>query len=620
MNRVRTISRWLALAMLAVAMWPTAVWAAGPPVAKPLNSISFSDATHGYVSGGDGANGVVSWTSDGGATWHAKIEPGRYLVGVSATTGGATAVPNFFDGIFRSTDAGVTWTAESPLLNRDFTLAGMAYLSGNRRVIVGKFTAANPEALLASSVGNASPWTIDLEGPSYPPPDPNTDPPLTYAELTSIDATSAGLVAWAVGNNGTLRTGTQPPFDPLIYRTVDGGSSWTTRTVAPGTTTPGITSVAAADVNHAFIAEKTARLLRTRDGGTTWETIAVQGLGTSAVNALDALNADQVVVVGDGGRIAYTANASADAPTWTTKTAIATGTGALLGVHMIDAFNWIVVGANETILRTNNAGATWTGPTAPGAPTVAITSPTGPNLLSSAYISGTSNDGQGIGVAKVELTIVRGDGKYWNGSAWAAPATWVLVPNPTNNLDNWTFPIPDTTGAGALTVTARATDGLGAPGPGAMITSIAQNIKPVYRFRNLKNGYYLWSADESEKNTIVATLYKTWLLEGVAYQINVANPLNTDPLWRFVNIKGGFYLYSSDPNEKAGIQANLAKVWRYEGPAYNVSRTSGSPVWRFRNIKNGTYLYSADPAEKDSIVANLSKVWQLEGIAYFIAP
>ena len=152
-----------------------------------------------------------------------------------------------------------------------------------------------------------------------------------------------------------------------------------------------------------------------------------------------------------------------------------------------------------------------------------------------------------------------------------------------------------------------------------MVSSPATTI-PVYRFRNLKNGFYLWTASEAEKNNIVATLSKTWVLEGVAYQINTAT--NTSPLWRFRNLKGGFYLYTADSSEKNNIVATLSKTWTLEGVAYNVSTnpTGSQPVWRFRNNKNGTYLYSADVNEKNHIVATLSSTWTLEGPAFYIAP
>ena len=96
---------------------------------------------------------------------------------------------------------------------------------------------------------------------------------------------------------------------------------------------------------------------------------------------------------------------------------------------------------------------------------------------------------------------------------------------------------------------------------------------------------------------------------------------NTAPLWRFRNIRGGFYLYTADPAEKDTIIRTLASTWRCEGPAYSVSTlSSGAPVWRFRNKNNGTYLYSADVNEKNTIVNTLSKTWQLEGPAYYLAP
>ena len=68
--------------------------------------------------------------------------------------------------------------------------------------------------------------------------------------------------------------------------------------------------------------------------------------------------------------------------------------------------------------------------------------------------------------------------------------------------------------------------------------------------------------------------------------------------------------------------ATLYKTWVLEGVAYDVSTTASGnqPVWRFRNLKNGTYLYSADVNEKNTIVATLYKTWLLEGPAVYIAP
>jgi len=144
---------------------------------------------------------------------------------------------------------------------------------------------------------------------------------------------------------------------------------------------------------------------------------------------------------------------------------------------------------------------------------------------------------------------------------------------------------------------------------------------PVYRFRNLINGFYLWSMDPAERADINARLASTWTEEGEAYSINPATNVST--LMRFRNISGGFYLYSADPAEWADINAKLSASWVQEGPAYNISRTytaGAKTVWRFRNRGNGTYLYSADPVERADINARLGASWQEEGEAYYLAP
>jgi outer membrane protein assembly factor BamB len=145
--------------------------------------------------------------------------------------------------------------------------------------------------------------------------------------------------------------------------------------------------------------------------------------------------------------------------------------------------------------------------------------------------------------------------------------------------------------------------------------------QPVWRFRTIKEGYYLWTADPAERKVIDTTLKSTWIDEGVAYQINTANPLNSSPLWRFRNRHHPFYFYTSSVTEKNNLINKLSKDWLYEGPAYNVSNDpSGAPVWRFLNLANGRHFYTSDANEKNTIVNTLSDLWKLEGPAYYIAP
>jgi len=145
-------------------------------------------------------------------------------------------------------------------------------------------------------------------------------------------------------------------------------------------------------------------------------------------------------------------------------------------------------------------------------------------------------------------------------------------------------------------------------------------LGPVWRFRNLKNGFYLWTAEPGEKESIKRNLTDTWLFEGPSYRINVASPYNQSPLWRFRNIRAGNYLYTADVTEKNYIVNNLAKTWKLEGEAYKVStRKTDSAVWRFRHQTTGIYLYTSDADEVKAILATPLNPWVLEGKAYYLA-
>jgi photosystem II stability/assembly factor-like uncharacterized protein len=373
----------LAIATLAAVLAPSAAMALAPTLVKPYNAVSFADSLHGYIAAKTAANaGALKWTDNGGTSWHNVAVEGDEIVGVTAgATGQVTAVGKNFDALYGSSDFGSSWTTETPLLNRDVHLAGMAYLAGGRRVVVGKLQPSNYEALIASSVNGAA-WTIDRQGP-YHAALPDQDPPIVYAELAAVDAAPGGATAWAVGYDRTDRT-LAGPFDALIYKWSNSGSTWTTQT-APTTTPQGLSCVAAADAQTAYIGQLNSKiLLRTINGGSAWTPMPpfATTTGITSVNAIDAYDGDHVLVVGNTlngqGRIAWTSNAKASNPTWSVNTASAPR--ALLGAQMITATNWIVVGDDETVLRTFDSGKTWAGNAPPSVPVaVALTMSTGSN-------------------------------------------------------------------------------------------------------------------------------------------------------------------------------------------------------------------------------------------------
>ena len=456
----------LATVLVASAIWPVAAMAA---LSYPVESVSFQGTT-GYIAGGGTTSGFISATSDGGVAWRSTIAEGRFMYAVSVSTDSAAAMAvGDFDGARATANSGTTWTAEEPLLSRVGTnLRGVAYMSGNRRVVVGGIQSPMKYAVIASSVSGGS-WSTHFQGPVYLPPDEDTDPTPTDAIMSAVDAAPGGNVAWAVGTNRSLNP-QSTTGEAMIYKTTNG-SDWATQTASGSYNITGVTAV---DESTVFVGSSNNRVLRTTNGGSTWTPLTPTSSVT--INAIDAVDADTVVIVGDAGKVAVTTNASAATPTWTLKPAGTTN--ALLGVKMLDATHWVVVGDKETILRTSDGGATWAGSTAAAAPTVAITSPAAGSLLSGTSIvaSGTATDGSGVGVAKVQVRLQRADGQYWSGSAWTASETWLQATPEDNDagLVKWEAAVlPDTSTAGSgATLSARAIDGFGLVGP---VVSIASN-------------------------------------------------------------------------------------------------------------------------------------------------
>ena len=144
--------------------------------------------------------------------------------------------------------------------------------------------------------------------------------------------------------------------------------------------------------------------------------------------------------------------------------------------------------------------------------------------------------------------------------------------------------------------------------------------KPIYRFYNKKNGSHFYTASESEKATVIATLGGTYSYDGPAYK---ASSAYGTPLYRFYNKTNGSHFYTASKTERDRVIATLGTMYSYDGPAYNVTAgvmEGSAPLYRFYNKTNGSHFYTASMAEKSSVYINLSQTYQLEGLAFFVAP
>jgi hypothetical protein len=96
------------------------------------------------------------------------------------------------------------------------------------------------------------------------------------------------------------------------------------------------------------------------------------------------------------------------------------------------------------------------------------------------------------------------------------------------------------------------------------------DLFPVHRFRNLQNGSYLYTIYEAERSAILASYSSTFLYEGVSWYARQTAATGWKPLYRFRNVTNGTYLFSAYESEKNAIVANYPSVFELEGVAYYV--------------------------------------------------
>lgn len=110
-------------------------------------------------------------------------------------------------------------------------------------------------------------------------------------------------------------------------------------------------------------------------------------------------------------------------------------------------------------------------------------------------------------------------------------------------------------------------------------TVAGTGLSPVYRFRNKFNGSYLHTIFESEKADIVARYSATFTLEGTAWYASQTQLTGWVPLYRFRNLTNGTYLFTANESEKNNIIASYASTFKLEGVAYYVwQSTATAPV------------------------------------------
>ena len=296
------------------------------PVADPLSGLVI-DSAAGKVYAVGVVNGTVMRSSDKGNAWAVSWDPARYnwsdlaqpASGVLVATG---SLPTQGQSIFRSLDAGTTWTT--------------VYNGGCCDVITGvTFADANVGAAVGSKV-----WRTVDGGATWAP--------VSISVATLPSGSNLYRVAYA-GNNvfvAIAGTGT-------FLRSSDGGMTWSR--VATAGTDYLVDLAFGSGGSGVAVQQAQSQVLRTSDYGATWSVVNVNlGSGSSAVAFADA---NTVVVMGQYSAFIRSTDGGAS---WTDPDHGLAGGQQNWRMRFANPSFGLAVGQYGAVARTLDGGQTWT--------------------------------------------------------------------------------------------------------------------------------------------------------------------------------------------------------------------------------------------------------------------
>ena len=99
-------------------------------------------------------------------------------------------------------------------------------------------------------------------------------------------------------------------------------------------------------------------------------------------------------------------------------------------------------------------------------------------------------------------------------------------------------------------------------------TAAAANNAPLYRFYNRQTGAHFYTASVTEKNNVQANLSAIYSYDGPAYNVCVTPLADAQTVYRFYNKINGAHFYTASEAEKNSVLANLSATYVLDGPAF----------------------------------------------------
>lgn len=283
-----------------------------------LQSVCFADATTAYTTGW---SGVLFKSTDAGVNWSSLTGTGGYpaldMYGIDFADANTGIAAGAVGRIYKTTDGGTSWTLKTSGTTQEF--AGVTFLSNGLTVYA---YGASGTVVMSTDAGD------------------------TWTTLTSPTTQVVRRIEAVPGNETTLFLASDNSGGGTsMYKSIDGGVSWTTSTVPPAADGDPVSlfGLSVVDANTVFVAGGSKRIAKTTDGGTNWTNI-----NSSLANFYRACyftSATSGYVVGQAGKILTTSNGTS----FTTETSGVTDILNFITKNADGTF--LVVGNNCTIIR-----------------------------------------------------------------------------------------------------------------------------------------------------------------------------------------------------------------------------------------------------------------------------
>ena len=261
-----------------------------------LNGVWFVDRLRGFLVGNDGA---IIMTDNGGLGWvMPPKKTTQHLQGIQFVDAQRGWIVGGGGTIFVTANSGSTWNPQSAATTAD--LHGLSFIDASTGWIIGRSAAG---AEVHRTVDGGTTWTR-LAAPA----------PAVLEDVAFVDA----LNGWVVGS-----TSVDGDTRGAIWRSSDGGATWTAQWVAPNHfmhlfDVEPLSATTAWAVGQSSTSGAGEIKLVTRDGGTTWESTPpaseTPGSASSGMLAIDFVDASHGWAAGSWGTIIRTTDGGA---TWT---------------------------------------------------------------------------------------------------------------------------------------------------------------------------------------------------------------------------------------------------------------------------------------------------------------